>query len=889
MKKGLTLLIVFSMVFSSLYIMPSVAVFSEIPVKSAWKTEDVLGTNEGYVYQRPYGYMGFKDVDLTGAKSIIIKATNNLTGSYDGEWIQIRIGSSRGEMLGYVALDKHSPDEAMEFKGAIKKKSGTYDLYLVSTISGSASVNAKIKSFRLSGEEYNKEEYIPVPDSAIVDNHHTAWAFTDDLGRKVADFEEAGPLREDKKVGIFYWTWHNRGVYDMKPLNKSEFIKKNPDAAFDYYHKAWEGAGNRYYWNEPLFGYYSNLDYWVGRKHAEMLANAGVDALFFDATNNASTWKSSTDVLFTALRDARADGINAPKIAYMTPFSPTNEQSKNNITRIYLNTYKEGNWSDLWFYWEGKPMIMAYTNTLLPETGDREDAKLMEEIKSFFTFRGPQPSYTSGQVMENQWAWLELYPQNGYTPNGDGTYEQVTVGVAANHSYAKGVITAMNDPFVMGRSYTNLLGHDKSEGAYKYGYFFTEQLSRALEIDPDLMFITGWNEWTASRQVSWGGIRNASADSYDNEGSRDMEPTKGDMKDNYYSLLVDAVRKFKGAEPPPLAGEDKTIDLSDFSSWDTVTLEYINDKGIYERNALGVGGIKYENYTQRNNVIKTKASKDESFLYFMAEGEKDITKPEGDAWMKLYLDTDRNHATGWEGYDYVINCPSAGDISALSKDGGYTVLGRSEYNLSGKYLALKTERKLIGIGDTVDIEFKWVDNAKGDILNFYVDGKCAPMGRFNYIYSEIPQKSLSAEERKELKGITVVAEGSNRAFRDGGKIYTYDPDTRYGTVRIEGEIYIPTYLLADALNLRTVFESDRNMLKLKGKDMLYTTLDTNEIRKNGALITISKPAKAIDGIPYIPISLLKEALGLEIYENGKIAAFGETINKAAVDRLTNEF
>lgn len=29
------------------------------------------------------------------------------------------------------------------------------------------------------------------------------------------------------------------------------------------------------------------------------------------------------------------------------------------------------------------------------------------------------------------------------------------------------------------------------------GLYFAEQWSRALEVDPEFVFVTGWNEWTA--------------------------------------------------------------------------------------------------------------------------------------------------------------------------------------------------------------------------------------------------------------------------------------------------------------------------------------------------------------------------------------------------------
>jgi len=53
-----------------------------------------------------------------------------------------------------------------------------------------------------------------------------------------------------------------------------------------------------HHWNEPLFGCYDTDDRWVLRKHAEMLANAGMDVIIFDNTNGTFTWKESYDVLF---------------------------------------------------------------------------------------------------------------------------------------------------------------------------------------------------------------------------------------------------------------------------------------------------------------------------------------------------------------------------------------------------------------------------------------------------------------------------------------------------------------------------------------------------------------------------------------------------------------
>lgn len=836
-------------------------------------------TESGVRMAEPYCYIKFSDVELTGAKSIEITATCNMYNHGDGDIIWVRLDSDKGEVIGTVDISVHTPDEAMVFKGSIKEASGKHDLYLESTIGTSIwSVrNVEIKSLRLSEEEYERPKYVEASDESITDKHYTTLALTDDLGRRVADFEEVGPLKEDKYVGLFYWTWHS-DFETAAPVNLSEFDKEHPEARFDYTNEAWPKEESQYFWNEPIFGYYGGTDFWVYRKHAQMLATAGVDAIFLDATNDARSWRRQALVLLEALKSARNDGVDVPKVAFMMPFGNTNAKYKEAVKRVYMGFYMLGDWSDLWFCWDGKPLMMGYTDMLKPREGDSEDEKLMNEIKSFFTFRGGQASYTSGPVSDTQWGWLEIYPQHGFGKKSDGSFEQVTVGVAANYSYVNNVKTAMNDDNVMGRSYTSVLGQDKTEGAYKYGYFFTEQLKHALTVDADILFVDGWNEWMASRYESWGGVENnAFPDLYDNEGSRDMEPTKGDMKDNYYCLLADAARKWKGAEPIPVAGENKTININDISSWENVTPEYLGDKGIYNRDALGYGNVRYENDTMRNNVIRSLAAMDDDNMYFYAECENAITPPSGDKWMKLYIDVDRNHATGYEGYDYVINYPSAGDISSFDALGNSNIIGKAEYAVSGNTLSVKISKSII---NTVEFEFKWADNVDNSIMNFYSDGNVTPIGRFNFVYTK---RAAEYKGGDKLLGTLTVKAGENYAYYGGKKIYLYEPDIRYGAREINGEVYIPAYALEDAFSLRAEYDNTRGMFKLKSEDLVYSTSGSLEAKINGKAKALSHPVLDIDSIPYVPVSFFNEVYGMELYTTNGNVVIGEKIDRLAAD------
>ncbi len=828
-------------------------------------------------------YAGYEDVLLTGMNSIEIKAVNQFTLTHEGEVILVRLDSAKGKVIGRVYIEKDTGGKVETFKGAIEPTNGVHRVYLMSTIATTNLKSTKIVSFKFSEEKYVEENtYVPTPDSAITDTHPTTWALTDTLGRKMATYAEAGPVREGKYVGIFYHIWH-WGRH--KTLNYSEFMKEYPEARFDYYHPAWPTVTTSHFWNEPLFGYYSNQDYWVYRKHAEMLSAAGVDFVAFDCSNVSVSMRHPYEVFLTAMTDAKKDGVNTPKVTFLNAIRKQEGYEKVKAMKLYFDMYSRGKYSDHWFYWEGKPLLLTYPESLKPESGDAEEEKLFNEIKDFFTFRKNSPGADSASDEPDYWTWLSVYPQNPFGKNPDGTWEMMVVSPAANYSYVHKMGSALNSLYSTGRSYTELLGEDKSPGAYMYGYNFNEKMRRLLEVDPEIMWITGWNEWTAGRSASGRENLNAIVDTFDDEHSRDFEPSKGPLGDVYYCLMVDAIRKFKGVEETPLASAPKTIDINDLSSWDNVGPEFLNWKGTYQRNYVGYNGTNNTNYTQRNNVVKALVSRDEANLYFYAECEKDITKPQGDSWMKLYIDIDRNHATGWEGYDYVINYPVAGVVSLLSGDGTATETGRVEYVLNGKTLVIKVPKSLVGAGSVIDMEFKWVDNAKGDILNFYVDGKSAPLGRFNFVYTEIPEVYATKETKNALKGVTVAGKNSPFAYIEGKKTYMYEPDTRYKSEVIDGVTYVPAYFLYDALNYKVIYEPERNMFKLMGEKKIYTTAGDKAVRIDGRLNYMTNPVLILNGIAYLPETFFSEVLGLEVYSINDRFAFGNNIDKTAVESL----
>ena len=575
-----------------------------------------------------------------------------------------------------------------------------------------------------------------------------SWAATDALGRKVRSYDEAPAKREGKTVAIFYWTWHNNRHKPTRQVkNITEIVRQHPEAMQQTDHPLWGTPQTlEYYWEQPLLGYYQTTDKWVLRKHAEWLADAGVDAVFFDCTNGDRTWMASTEALMETWDQAQKDGVNVPKIAFILNFWPV-PTTQASLRQLYKDIYQPHRYENLWFYWKGKPCIMAYPEALDDSPGDRE-------IAEFFTFRPGQPDYVDGPdpKRNDQWGWLETYPQHGYvaTVGADGKtqYEQVTVGIAQNtNPDRRGHCGAFNTKDAYGRNWSVRNGFDPRPDGYLYGWNFSEQWDRAYELDPELVFVTGWNEYATDKWkpgAPWNGVPFSFVDQYNWNCSRDIEPNAGwgDKGDVYYLQLVDRVRKFKGMNPPEPVSAPKTVRLRKFADWDDVGPWFASYKGnTFRRDEGGNADYYYRDSSGRNDLVGAKVARDEKYLYFYVETAEALSPKTDPHWMQLFIDVDRDKATGWNGYDFVVNRVSPRGCKARLEKNIQGIwmwedAAKVKFFAKGNRLVIRIPRAVLGIGEKVDFEFKWNDNMQkeGDIMDFYVSGDTAPGGRFNYVY-----------------------------------------------------------------------------------------------------------------------------------------------------------
>ena len=555
------------------------------------------------------------------------------------------------------------------------------------------------------------------PDTAPWDTFSDTWVATDGLGRSLPTAEITGPPRGNRFVGIFYFLWleGQNPIYDLTKL-----LAANPT------NPAYGPKHAFHFWGEPLFGYYRSDDSWVIRKHAQMLADAGVDVVVFDVTN-ALTYDQNVLAVCKVFAEMRRQGLRTPQIAFLAHSSQDRV-----VTHLSKNFYAQNLHPDLWFRWKGKPLMMAS-----PEG-------LSASITNFFTLReswawtDPKGWFGDGR---DKWPWLDHSPQNFGWHEDRNTPEQVAVA------------TAQHPTSNIGRSHLRKTQPPPDKIAPEQGIYFAEQWTRALQLGPEFTFVTGWNEWVAQRFLNEGGIHMMGrklepgetffVDQYSQEFSRDIEPMKGGHGDAYYYQLVGYVRRLKGTRPLPGVVSRPIIVDGSFEDWREVTPEFRDTIGdIAHRDHPGwQGEPPFKDATGRNDLIVTKTSLDPTNVYFYARTRDVLTPATDPNWMMLFIDADRDPGTGWLGYDYVFNRTKSTEsgTAILERHAGTGYQWGTPVKVGCRFSAGEIEvalprSTLLNFEPGRGLDFKWADNIQqdGQAPDFTLHGDCAPNDRFNY-------------------------------------------------------------------------------------------------------------------------------------------------------------
>ena len=622
---------------------------------------------------------------------------------------------------------------------------------------------------------------------------YTTWVATDDRDRTTSMGMD---IREGKQVGIFYFL--NRGGEDTEFIQDTTriFLENGLEGLNE--HLTAPGQSGSYYWAEPYFGYYKSNSAWVFRKHAYQLEAAGVDFIFLDFTNGAY-YPGELQVLLDTWLELRREGTDTPDICV---FSAGNYGAVMSALRGGMYS-EEGfaQYGELYYEYKGKPL------TLCSARGDTSE--LGTWINETFTVR----DCWAWKDEDGGWNWLQEYKKRGdsfqYSNGGpgrdvDGNFEQLALCMGHHPTTSKGRSYLGSTPT---RCPENDYGFSMDSGD---GLGFALQFEAVMHFDPDMVMITGWNEWTAGlNQTSSGYPRFAGSkdlgfqfvDQFSPEFSRDGEPMKlrdGEevgFGDNYYYQMTDYIRRYKGTGAVSSASGQVSIDLSDPAAWENVGPVYGDNVGdVTWRHEEGYfSNLTYVENSGRNDLVAAKVSQDAEYLYFSVTTARDLIVDNGSNWMNLFIDLDNDPSTGWEGYDLALNRARDGHYVSVEsmKDGWAGVhVGQALYTVDGNRMVIRLSKAAVGLSGHISaLCFKWADNSTlaGNVMEFMDLGDTAPNDRFSYLYvcpEDMGNSAVTADTYTLLSadGTTVEIRDETRplpGYESGDKPLpdTSEPDT----------------------------------------------------------------------------------------------------------------
>ena len=305
----------------------------------------------------------------------------------------------------------------------------------------------------------------------------------------------------ERMVGIAYGTWHTRA-------------------------RRW---GDKT-WDIPMTGPYLSDDRDIIYKHGVMLAEAGIDFVFMDWSNNTCydpetmrekredfrMIEESTDLLF----EIWATIPNAPKICIFVGPGHSKQENVDNgnhqkkVDQVYRDYIENPKNNDMYFYYDGKPLLICYgaTPTYYGPNPDWTDDRFT--VRWMTGYVGQQTELFDKETKRSYgyWSWEERGEQT-YTVH-NGTVEAITCTAASRQQTANG-------------PWEYIPAYPRNNGAT-----LKQQFQRANDLGARFVILVSWNEWTTGEQPSA-------------EISKDLEPSQihGTF---YYDLMKEQIKKFKG-------------------------------------------------------------------------------------------------------------------------------------------------------------------------------------------------------------------------------------------------------------------------------------------------------------------------------------------------------
>ena len=439
--------------------------------------------------------------------------------------------------------------------------------------------------------------------------------------------------------------------------------------------------------------------------------NAGIDYLMFDTTN-AVVYPEAISVVLNVLKKFASQGFDVPKVAFYT-----NSASGRSVQMIYDNFVKSGEWDGLFYSPKGKPLVVGLTKKNKSSDQGANPDYISDELQEIFDVRESQ--WPNAPYDENAFPWMSW-------DNPQRLHNGVISVSVSQHSVE--TVTFSDTTTCRGRGW-DAKTHKEIKEDFRNGRNFRNQWQTVFDnIDRiDNVFVTGWNEWIALKLLN-GKKEAIFVDLFNEEFSRDAEMMRGGYGDNFYMLLAENVRRYKG--DCGVAAQKGRV-FRDFEG-DALVRDFKNFDG----------SGRYIDSSARNDIVEITVSESAAAVTFEVRTASDVVPyAQGDLnWMNILVKTDDSSDKAFE-YDYVINrYPTVNGVTTVERicaDGRKVLSGKATYSVSGDILRVTVPFEALGLeaGD-VHFGFKVADNVADpdDIMEYYVSGDSAPIGRLSFDY-----------------------------------------------------------------------------------------------------------------------------------------------------------
>jgi hypothetical protein len=588
--------------------------------------------------------------------------------------------------------------------------------------------------------------------------------------------------RSNKYVGMFYEPYLGQntdvmaGIYDISKILIADSGKAYTNV-FNEKGTTTSPYGQCHFWGEPIFQYYNSTDDYVLRKHVELFVAAGIDFIVFDVTNGY-TYDNVWQKIMSILDSYQQQGWNVPKVAFFT-----NAYSETTMLHMYNTLYSQNLYPNLWFRPDGvKPLIIGKF--------DNEPAAGMEDsLRKFFYFRTSQ--WPDERAHCSTCADTTVFHPDGFPWIDWQKPQRLYGGDLINVSPAQHPMIPFSDSYLLGSlnwgrgftmssrlndsvastgdTYYRFVPGKNDSSKVDIGANFQEEWKVALNVDPKIVLVTGWNQWVAIKQTIQAGTtweRIAYVDEFSKEYSNDIEPMVGGYKDAFYMQLIQNIRKYKGVSGVAARNVSKSIDIyGDISQWDEITNIYRNIGNTnYGRNNSAFAKIKYFMSAPQNNLQEIRVSDDKNNIYFYIKAENNIPAHLSGLtnWMNLFIGIGSPSLQGWNGYNYAINrtpnIDSTTSIEKLDSTGNGVKVADAGYLVTNNILQIKLPKSALGLSDSCShFYFKVADGVENekDIMDYYVTGKSLPLGRLSFSYSGSSFTSVKQTDGQQPKNFSL--------------------------------------------------------------------------------------------------------------------------------------